>query len=51
VAPNSTLDCSTSFAGLRMSTGIAYYVSGGSSLTDNTALATAGTFLVNMTYV
>jgi hypothetical protein len=51
VAPNSTLDCGTSFAGLRMSTGLAYYVSGGSSLTDNTALATAGTFLVNMTYV
>jgi hypothetical protein len=51
VAPNTTLDCSTAFAGLRMSTGVAYYVSGGSSLTDNTALATAGTFLVNMTYV
>jgi hypothetical protein len=51
VAPNSTLDCSTSFAGLRMSTGLAYYVSGGASLTDNTALAAAGTFLVNMTYV
>jgi len=50
VAPNSTLDCSTAFAGLRMATGIAYYVSGGTSLTDNTALATAGTFLVNMTY-
>jgi hypothetical protein len=51
VAPNTTLDCSSSFAGLRMSTGIAYYVSGGSSLTDNTALGAAGTFLVNMTYV
>jgi len=50
VAPNTTLDCSSSFAGLRMVTGIAYYVSAGSSLTDNTALAVAGTFLVNMTY-
>jgi hypothetical protein len=51
VAPNTTLDCSTAFAGLRMSTGIAYYVSGGTSLTDNTALLAANTFLVNMTYV
>jgi len=51
VAPNSTLDCSASFAGLRMSTGVAYYVSAGTSLTDNTALGAAGTFLVNMTYV
>jgi hypothetical protein len=51
VAPNTTLDCSTAFAGLRMSTGLAYYVSAGTSLTDNTALPAAGTFLVNMTYV
>jgi hypothetical protein len=51
VAPNSTLDCSTAFAGLRLTTGIAYYVSAGTSLTDNTALPAAGTFLVNMTYV
>jgi hypothetical protein len=51
VAPNTTLDCSTAYAGIRMTTGIAYYVSGGSSLTDNTALPAAGTFLVNMTYV
>ena len=51
VAPNTTLDCSTAFAGLRMTTGIAYYVSAGTSLTDNTALPVAGTFLVNMTYV
>jgi hypothetical protein len=51
VAPNTTLNCSTSFAGLRMATGIAYYVSAGTSLTDNTALPAAGTFLVNMTYV
>jgi hypothetical protein len=50
VAPNTTLDCSSSFAGLRMTTGIAYYVSGGPSLTDNTALLAANTFLVNMTY-
>jgi hypothetical protein len=34
-----------------MSTGLAYYVSAGTSLTDNTALPAAGTFLVNMTYV
>jgi hypothetical protein len=34
-----------------MTTGIAYYVSAGTSLTDNTALPAAGTFLVNMTYV
>jgi hypothetical protein len=51
VAPNSTQDCSTAFAGLRMNLGIAYYVSAGTSLTDNTALPAAGTFLVNMTYV
>jgi hypothetical protein len=51
VAPNSTLDCSTAFAGLRMTAGIAYYVSAGTSLTDNTALPVAGTFLVNMTFV
>jgi hypothetical protein len=51
VAPNSTLDCSSSFAGLRLATGLAYYVSAGTSLTDSTALAAAGTFLVNMTYV
>lgn len=51
VAPNSTLDCSSSFCGLRLTTGIAYYVSGGASLTDNTALLAAGTFLVNMTYI
>lgn len=51
VAPNTTQDCSTAFAGLRLNTGIAYYVSGGASLTDNTALLAAGTFLVNMTYV
>jgi hypothetical protein len=51
VEPNTTLDCSSSFAGLRMATGIAYYVSAGTSLTDNTALPVAGTFLVNMTYV
>lgn len=50
VAPNTTQDCSTAFAGLRMTTGIAYYVSGGASLTDNTPLATAGTFLVNLTF-
>jgi hypothetical protein len=50
VAPNTTLNCSTSFAGLRMFSGIAYYISGGPSLTDNTALPAAGTFLVNMTY-
>lgn len=50
VAPNSTLDCSTSYAGIRLA-GISYYVSAGTSLTDNTALAAAGTFLVNMTYV
>ena len=51
VAPNSTQDCSTAFAGLRMNLGIAYYVSAGTSLTDNTALPAADTFLVNMTYV
>jgi hypothetical protein len=51
VAPNTTLDCSNSFAGLRMFSGIAYYVSGGASLTDNTALLAAGTFLVNLTFV
>jgi hypothetical protein len=34
-----------------MTAGIAYYVSAGTSLTDNTALPAAGTFLVNMTFV
>lgn len=51
VAPGTTLDCSSSYAGLRLGTGISYYVSAGTSLTDNTALGAAGTFLVNMTYV
>ena len=51
IPPNTTIDCSTAFAGIRLSTGISYYVSGGTSLTDNTALALAGTVLVNMTYL
>jgi hypothetical protein len=51
VAPNTTQDCSTAFAGLRLATGISYYVSAGTSLTDNTALPAAGTFLVNMTFI
>ena len=51
VAPNSTLDCSTSFVGLRLTAGIAYYVSAGVPRNDNTALPAANTFLVNMTYV
>lgn len=51
VAPGSTLDCSTAYAGLRLTSGVSYYVSAGTSLTDNTALPAAGTFLVNMTYV
>jgi hypothetical protein len=51
VAPNSTLDCSTSFVGLRLTAGIAYYVSAGAPRNDNTVLPAANTFLVNMTYL
>jgi hypothetical protein len=50
VAPNSTLDCSASFAGLRLSSGIAYYVSTGPSATDTGALAAANTFVINLAY-
>jgi hypothetical protein len=50
VAPNSTLDVSMSFAGLRLGTGIAYAITGGSALLDNTAVG-AGEVLVNLSYV
>jgi len=49
VAPNSTLDVSTAFAGLRLSTGIAYAITGGSALLDATAVG-AGEVLVNLSY-
>ena len=51
VAPNSTLDCSASFCGIRMPFGLAYYVSTGPSSLDTGALAAAGTFVVNLSYV
>jgi hypothetical protein len=51
VAPNSTLDCSTSFCGIRMSLGLAYYVSTGPTSLDTGALPLANTFVVNMSYV
>jgi hypothetical protein len=50
VAPNSTLDCSTSFCGIRMSLGLAYYVSTGPTSLDTGALPLANTFVVNMSY-
>ena len=50
VAPNSTLDCGTSFCGIRMSLGLSYYVSNGPSSLDTGALAAANTFIVNMSY-
>jgi hypothetical protein len=50
ISANSTLDVSSSFAGLRLSTGIALATTGGSALLDNTSVA-AGDVLVNMTYV
>jgi hypothetical protein len=50
IQANSTLDASMSFAGLRLSTGIAYAITGGSDLLDNTAVG-AGEVLVNLSYV
>jgi hypothetical protein len=50
ISANSTLDVSSAFAGLRLSTGIALATTGGSALLDNTSVA-AGDVLVNMTYV
>jgi hypothetical protein len=50
VSAGQTLDVSTSFAGLRLSTGFAYAITGGSALLDTTAVA-AGDVLVNITYV
>ena len=53
IQPNTTLDVSGGFAGLRLSTGIAYAITGGSAsaaVTDSTAVA-AGDVTVNMTYV
>jgi hypothetical protein len=50
IAPNSTLDVSTAFAGLRLATGISYAITGGSALLDNTAVG-AGEVLVNLSYV
>jgi predicted anti-sigma-YlaC factor YlaD len=49
VAPNSSLDVSTSMAGLRLTTGIAYAITGASALLDTTSVA-AGDVLVNLTY-
>jgi len=51
VAPNSTLDCGTSFCGIRMPFGLAYYVSTGPSSLDTGALLAANTFVVNLSYV
>jgi hypothetical protein len=50
IAPNSTLEVSTAFAGLRLATGIAYAITGGSALLDTTAVG-AGEVLVNLSYV
>lgn len=50
VAPNSTLDVSMSFAGLRFATGMAYAITSGSALLDTGAVA-AGDVMVNLTYV
>jgi hypothetical protein len=50
VSAGQTLDISTSFAGLRLSTGFAYAITGGSALLDTTAVA-AGDVLVNITYL
>jgi len=50
IAAGSTLDVSTSFAGLRFSTGIAYAITHNAPLLDNTAVV-AGAVLVNLSYV
>jgi len=53
VPPNSSLDCSTSYAGYRVSTGLSYSVTGAmgtNAIPDATALLAASTFCVNMTY-
>jgi hypothetical protein len=50
IPPNSTLDVSTSCAGMRFSTGISYAITGGSALLDSTAVD-AAEVLVNLVYV
>ena len=49
VAPNSTLDVGTAFAGFRLGSGISYAITNGSALLDNTAVG-AGEVLVNLTF-
>lgn len=50
IPPNSTLDISTAFAGLRFATGIAYAITSGSALLDTGAVG-AGEVLINITYM
>jgi hypothetical protein len=50
IAPSSTLDVSTAFAGLRFATGIAYAITHNAALLDNTPV-NAGEVLVNLSYV
>jgi hypothetical protein len=50
IPPNSTLNVSTAFAGLRLAAGIAYAITGGSALLDTTAVG-AGDVVVNMSFI
>ena len=50
VPPNSSLDVSMSFAGLRFTTGISYAITSGSALLDTGSVGT-GEVLVNLSYV
>lgn len=50
IPPSTSINFETSYAGLRLSTGIAYAITGAAALLDNTAVS-AGDVLVNMTYV
>jgi hypothetical protein len=49
IPPNTSINVDTVF-GIRLGTGIAYAITGGSALLDTTAVA-AGDVIVNMTYV
>jgi len=50
IPPNSTISVDCGFAGLRLSSGIAYAITGGQAALDTTSVA-AGDVMVNLAYV
>jgi len=50
IPPNSSIDITSTVQGFRLSTGIAYAITGGSALLDNTSVG-SGEVLVNLSYV